>query len=332
MLDYKSNRAIKIISNAINKLSLNLTDYIILTEVGSNYYNYTPIIAALANAKYVYAWTRDSQYGSGKEIKEKCMNIAKALSLNDKISITINDKPISQIAEADIITNSGFLRPLNADFLKHVKLNAVIPLMYELWELRQEDIDIEFCKKNQIKVAGTSESNSDINVFGACGALAVKLANEAGYEVYQNNIAVWSNDDFGKVSFNAFKDAKAANVNIYNDYSLLLSDIDKIDFLYICDYNEKRSYFGPKGFMALDELIKKNNSFGVVHLYGDIDNEILKRNNINVYPDKKGYPNVMTCTLGHVGLLPILNLQTAGFKVGQLLKQNKVSNLIQPVY
>ena len=39
----------------------------------------------------------------------------------------------------------------------------------------------------------------------------------------------------------------------------------------------------------------------------------------------------MTFTLAHVGLLPVIRLLTAGFKVGQESLQNKISNLTQPI-
>ena len=63
-----NHRAIEIIEQTIKSLDLNLKSYVVLTEVGSNNYIYTPIIPLLAGAKRVYAWTRDSSYGSGEEI------------------------------------------------------------------------------------------------------------------------------------------------------------------------------------------------------------------------------------------------------------------------
>ena len=39
----------------------------------------------------------------------------------------------------------------------------------------------------------------------------------------------------------------------------------------------------------------------------------------------------MTYTLAHLGLLPVIRLLTAGFKVGQE-RQNKISDISQPIF
>ena len=39
----------------------------------------------------------------------------------------------------------------------------------------------------------------------------------------------------------------------------------------------------------------------------------------------------MTETLPYLGLIPVINLQVAGFRVGQLMYENKLDNLVQPI-
>ena len=329
MFDYQTKRAIKLINQAIETLKLNLDGQIVLTEVGSNYYIYTPIIAALAGAKKVCAVTKDSRYGKGEDIKNECLRIAAALGVANKIEISINVVPDEFVSEANIITNSGNLRPLNESILSKAKKNVVVPLMYEKWEVRKEDIDIDYCQKNKIKVAGTWEEHPDINVFGACGQLAIKLAHEAGYEVFGNNIVVWSNDHFGDVISEGFRSAGAKKVVTTTNYSDLLKNFKECDFIFVCDYDETRSYFGNNGFMDLNEFTAINDAFGVVHLYGDIDNQLLSNNGVNVYPMRKGVAKFMTQTLGYVGLTPIINLQVAGLKVAECMIKNEKSELVQ---
>ena len=55
-----------------------------------------------------------------------------------------------------------------------------------------------------IKIAGTWEDHPKINVFQSFGSLSTKLALEAGFEIHNNNILVWSDDNFGDVSQKAF--------------------------------------------------------------------------------------------------------------------------------
>lgn len=328
--DPDTRRALRIIQEGIKRLQLNLAGTTVLTEVGSNNYKYTPIIAALAGAR-VNAWTADSPYGSGNEVKQQCLEVARACGVESMISISINEKPVDHVASADIITNSGFVRPLNSDLLTKAKDGLVIPLMFEAWELRGEDIDLEFCKQKGIKVAGTWENHPSIGVFDAVGPLAIKLAMEAGFEVYQNNIAVWSDDHFGEEACAAFKAAKATSVKSYTKVDDLMKDLADIDFIFICRYSEKESFFGPNGIFDIDRMLAINDSVGVVHLYGDIDNELLKARNIKVYPDRRGRSMTMTRTLAHVGLKPVLNLQIAGLKVAQEMRENSISSLSQPL-
>ena len=41
--------------------------------------------------------------------------------------------------------------------------------MYESWELRDEDVSIDYCTKRGIKVVGTNENFNDIKVFQHIG-------------------------------------------------------------------------------------------------------------------------------------------------------------------
>jgi len=323
-----NNKTIKYIKKIINILQLDLTGKVVLTEVGSENYLLIPIIAALADAKKVYAWTKDSKFGLGFYNKINCLEIANSCNVRDKIEISLNQEPDSNIQEADIITNSNFLRPLDESFLKKTKSGVVIPLMFESWELRDSDIDVGYCKNNNIKVAGTWENYPDIKVFNSVGNLCVKLAMESGFEIYQNNIIVWSSDEFGDQAVSAFKALGANSVIKITDINVLYKNFEQADFIFICDYEEKRDYFSIFDFKKLKEL---NDSFGVVHLIGDIDNKKLNDMNIKVYPDKKGYPLKMSKTLDYLGIQPFINLQVAGFKVSQNMIENKESDLNQPI-
>jgi hypothetical protein len=322
------NRAVHLIKKSISTLKLDLTDKVILTEVGSNEYGLLPIIAAMANAKLVFAWTRDSSYGKAEDIISKCTEYLKILNIESKVSFHNGIINISHLEQADIITNSGFLRPLDQNKLKHVKSGAVIPLMFEKWELRNDEIDIAFCKERNIKVAGTWENHPSIRVFENVGPLAIKMAFEAGYEVFDNNIIVWSDDDFGLEIEKSFLRLGANKVVKLNNLNDLLDNMHDVDFIFIADYHEQRNYF--KQVFDLERMSKINSSFGIVHLYGNLSkSDLEKYNSITLHPYIDGFAHRMTYTLGYLGLKPIINLQTAGLKVGEYLVKNIESNLSQ---
>src|SRR3954468_15425676 len=92
----------------VQELDLNLKDKVVLTEAATGAYVVTPILAALAGAK-VYAFAKNTRYGTVEEVFEKTKNVYKDHS-DTSLDITFIDKITPGIiAEADIITNSGHL-------------------------------------------------------------------------------------------------------------------------------------------------------------------------------------------------------------------------------
>ena len=145
-------------------LELNLKDKIVLTEAASGAYIVTPVIAALAGAK-VYAYSKTTRYGKLEDIFSSTRELAGQfgkfpldIQLIDHISPEI-------IAQADVITNSGHLRPLDEPLLRHAKDGLVIPLMYEAWEWRDTDVDIHYVRKRGFQIGATNERHPDIDVF-----------------------------------------------------------------------------------------------------------------------------------------------------------------------
>lgn len=320
-------RAVRIINETINDLDVDISGKVVLTEVGSKNYLYTPIIASLSGASEVYAVAKNSRYGLAKDIIAECLTYCEKLQIKN-IKFLEEDIPNTVLAQADIICNSGNLRPINEDKLKHCKQSVVIPLMYEAWEFRAQDVDLSYCKIKNIKVAGTWENHPKIKVFNYCGMLAVKMALEAGFEITGNNIIVWSDDHFGEVISQKFKDEKASviqTVQIADFYNNLAS----VDFVFLADYDESGKYFGKDGIFDIKKIKELNPDISFIHLYGNIDIEFINSNNISIFPQQNGHAQVMTYTLGHVGLIPILRLQVAGLKVAQEMIANNYSPISQ---
>lgn len=330
MIDY--NRCKKIIEEAITLLQLNLKGLTILTEVASGLFVFTPVIAALAGSKKVLAVVNDSAYGSADNIIEDCLKIADRYGINKSIfSFAKNSVPKEFLESADIITNSGHLRPLDEEKLSLLKKNAVIPIMYEKWELRESDINIPFCEKKGIKTGGTWENHPSLKIFDYCTHLMLKLIFEAGYEINGNKIIVFSSDHYGVLLQKACLSLGASSVIITSDSEKVMADIDNTDFIFFCDYNNctKLIVDSSQSAFNLHEIYRRNNSVGIIHLTGNIDNEFVKRGGLSIYPDKKGESQRMTHTLAYLGPRPILMLQAAGLKVGEELYQNKCTSLTQ---
>jgi hypothetical protein len=324
------HRIKRIIERSVSSLDLDLGGYSVLTEVGSNYFLFTPVIALMAGAAKVYAWTRDSRFGKGHDNVKNCNAIREAFNLPDHIEYAVNARPAEHVKRSDIITNLGFVRPLNEELLKDASPKAVIAGMCESWELRPNDIDLSYCRERRIPVAGTWENHPELKIFDGVGPLAVKLALNAGFEVYQNNIFVWSDDHFGEVISNAFRSFGARRVITSVDPGELYAASPELDFIFFCDYDEQRQILGPGGLLDASRLAGSGRP-GVVHLYGAIDYEFVVTNGLCIYPPRNGQGSVMTETLAGLGPIPIINLHAAGLKVGELVLSGKSHELAQVV-
>ncbi len=325
---FEQKRAEKLIVNCKLKLNVNLEGYTILTEVGSNYYVFSPIIPLICGASKVLAFVKDTSYGKAEDIKSKCYQIASSLGLSEKLHVSTNVLPENWLNDADIITNSGMLRPFTKEKIFKMKKGAVIPLMFEAWEIREHDLDIAACKAAGVKVAGTWENHPKIKVFDNVMMLCLKMAFEAGYEVMGNSIFIWSDDHFGGLIEKSFKKNGAKNCYLSTDLKLLYEVATHLDFIFIADYDEERDYVT---LFNLKELVQIAPNLGIVHLYGELNIETVKELGLHIYPERNGKSELMTYTLAHVGMTPLINLQVAGFKVAQEMLTNNYTSLTQVI-
>ena len=327
----KHKKAYEISKFWIEKIGLDLSGFNVLTEVGSNGYTYLPLIASLAGAKNVFAWCKDTSYGIASDMVLVAMKAEEIWGTSDTINYRLNDRRIEDIKNADLITNSGMIRPLDSKFIKNVRSSTVISLMFESWELRMNDIDLAECEKNNVIVTGVSEKNSIMNIFEYTGVLAVKLLLSSNIEIYNSKILVWSNDEFGQVAYNWLKKLSPKSIVISNDMSTFYDILDKIDVIYICDYHEERNYFGEAGFMDIEKIVELNSNLVICHLYGNISLQECNINGIEIYPQKSGKAKIMTESLAHLGLEPIIQLMIAGLKAGQEVLRNESLDFAQRI-
>jgi hypothetical protein len=300
-----NKRVIRLIENAIRINQLKLKGRIILTETGSNNYIFTPIIAAKAGAEEVWAITNDSVYGTASENIRSTSEFAKLLKIEDKIHFTAEKKE-EIIRKADIITNLGFVRPIGKKNVNMMSDRSVIPLMYASWEFRDTDLNLEACNIRGIPVMGTDESVGATNIFPFCGALCAKMIFEIGLE----------NDTLSSMGANV-KLVK----NLGDEVSQLI--LRTADCLIISDYKNKEIIIGKKGQITAEKLARISPGITVIQFTGVVDINTLIQNKINLYPKEMLSPKRMSKTLAHLGPLPVIELHTAGLKVGQAMFEAK---------
>jgi len=308
---YNPERMVRLIREAIARCRLDLTGKVVLTEAATGAYAVTPVIAALAGAAKVYAVGKSSPYGSRTRVISETMALAGAGGISDQIRLVSRLAP-QMLAEADIVTNSGHLRPLDARKIGFMKPAAVIPLMYEAWEFRPADVDLAACRRKGIRVVATNEQHPKIDVFGYLGVLAFKQLVDAGISVYKSRILLLSDNDFAPYIRNALRRV-GAEVQVGEN-------IEK----------KKES----KAYDAILLALKPRNAFNLtaqdiqrlarlypgtilVQFFGDVDRSACRKDGVNVWPVEEPRP-------GHMGILPsdigpeaTIRLQGGGFKAAE---------------
>ncbi|MEO9804491.1 MAG: hypothetical protein ABJF04_14650 [Reichenbachiella sp.] len=322
------------ILGAIKRLNLNLQGKVVLTEAATGPYSVTAIIAALAGAK-VFAYTKETKYGSVNQVRRELKGLVDQFGDN-RLDINIIDELTPQIIfRADIITNSGHLRPLNEDLLSHAKPGVVIPLMYETWELRPDDVDVKFCSRNSISLAGTNERHSDVGIFDYLPEMVIKLIHDSGLSLLNNKFILICNNDFGAYISRGISGLceKLAVCDLKGNKSKYdLTAIDWIgDFPKMKIPNDYRDCAGIiwATFPLLEEWIGTSNEpFQVKDIISAIDSPLILRvvgqmnetrlnEFIHLFPRHvdSGHMGVLPSAIGHD---PIIRLQAAGLKVGEL--------------
>ncbi len=320
-------RLVKLIRDAVAFFQLELSGHTVLTEAASGPYVVTPIIASMAKAKSVLALTCDSHYANAKDVIKQTRALEVLCGIEPCIEIYTKHS-LYPFSQADIVTNLGFVRPIDADAVKAMKASAVVPLMCESWEFRPGDVDLSACRVKGIAVLGTNENFPGLTVFDFSGILCIKMLLEIKIEIYKSKIAVISRDKFGVV---IEKYLKAAGVEAGKFENLKCNRIKEFlkdaDALVIADYTSPEVFIGNSGQMSAEELLELSPAISVLQFSGIVEVAELDRVGIPYFPSYKVGAVKMGMTLADLGPKPAIDLHTAGLKVGEIMARNRLKGL-----
>jgi hypothetical protein len=317
-------RVVVLIKRTIEQLQLDLSGLTVLTEAASGAYVCTPVIAAMAGAEHVLAVTRNSQYASADTVISLTQALERLCGIPEKVEISTK-RSLDLFARADVVTNLGFVRPIDAEAVSVMKPPAVIPLMCETWEYRPGDVDLDACRKKGIQVLGTNEDCQGLEVFRYSGVLCAKMLLDAQIEIHKSKIIVVSSDKFGKTITKYLKKS-GASVELFpsvpNPETLRAADA-----LVIADYTRSDEILGSTGDVTSGQVAQAAPGITVVQFCGRIDVQGLKEQNIPVYPDVELGPHRMAMTLAPLGPRPVVELRAAGLKVGEMMARRQLQGL-----
>jgi hypothetical protein len=319
----------------VRALDLDLRGKTVLTEAASGAYIVTPILAAIAGAK-VFAFSKTTRYGKVEEIFSNTRALADSfkefpldIHLTDQLSPEI-------IAQADIITNSGHLRPLNESILKHAKDGAVIPLMYEAWEWRDADMDIGYVRKRGIKIGATNERHPQVDVFNYLGDMALKQIFDSGICPYKNKFILLCNNDFGpfiaKVLAGICDGLAVIDLDEhrprYNENQIdwiggfpdvnIPENYKNAEAVIFTAYPFDKDWIGDKTPVSIHQIRSQLSDPFILRYAGDLNEDYLYNMGVRFFPRHvhNGHMGILPSAIGYD---PIIRLQSGGLKTGEAL-------------
>ena len=299
--------------DAIASADLNLSNMIVLTEAASGAYGVTPVIAALADARQVYAFVRSTKYGTVTEITEWTKALACAAGVADRISVIETVSP-DILKSVDIITNSGHLRPITSDIIEYLPPRAVIALMFEAWEFRPGDIDFTACQQRQIPIVGVNERHPAVDVFSYLGPLCVKLLHDAGIAVYKSRIALLCDNGFAESMLRGLAGAGASASVFLSAESL---PEDRWDAIVVSLQPSSSPRVNAPQAVHLAKVAPPGTL--VAQFWGDVDRDALTSLGLELWPPAAPRAGHMAILLSAIGPDPIVRLQTGGLRAAEFI-------------
>jgi hypothetical protein len=304
-----------LIGRAVAATELDLSGLTVLTEAATGAYAVTPVIAAAAGAKRVYALTKPTRYGTVADVKQQTLELASSIGVADRIDVLETIGP-DVLENVDIVTNSGHLRPLTAALIDQLSSHAVIALMFEAWEFRPEDLDIEACWRRGIPVVGVNERHPAVDVFSFLGPLCLRQLHDCGLSGYSNRIALICDNDF-LASLHAGLSSAGASVETFESVEAMRRD----------DWDAIVVALVPKATLRVGVPEAKHLAACapagavVAQFFGDVDRIALTANGLAVWPPTPPGLGHMGILLSEIGPEPIVRLQTGGLRAAEWVRR-----------
>jgi hypothetical protein len=327
-------RISKLLGECVEQFALDLGGLVVLTEAASGHYLYTPLLAALAGSQKVYAVAADSRFGSKEEVGRRTADAAAELGVADRVEV-IYDKTEEAVAASDIITNTGSVRPIDRKTVSMMKPTAVVPLMWETWEFREGEVDLDACRERGILVMGTDESGAPLDMYPYGGYLAMKLLFEMGLEGHQTRtLLLGGGEALGRSIDGHFRRLRM-QVDWFSDLSAS-APYDQLpghfarhgatyDAIILAEHSNPILLLGEGGLLGFDEIRRANPAVCVGVIAGNLDREGLEASGLTFFPRKIEPFGYMSYQAYHLGPRPVLGLYAAGLKAGQVMARARRS-------
>jgi hypothetical protein len=297
---------------------------IVLTEAATGHYCYTPLVAALAGADRVLALTRDSRYGSAQSVKEQTDALARVWGVEDRVDVVF-DRGDHRLGTADVVTNLGFVRPLDEPFLRRLPGACSISLMWETWEYRPEELDLEACRKLGIAVLGTNEHHGSLHTLRYTGAIAAKLLLALEIELFRAAVVVVGGGEFARDVMDRLAAWGAYPTFIASEQlgPAHLDSLARAEALVVAEPSHRDILIGPGGLLEPAQVAHCNPALAIAHICGGVDRQALVDLGLACAPPRFAAPPHMSVATDYLGPRPVIELHAAGLAVGAALARQR---------
>jgi len=317
------------VNRLIRKYDLSLSGLTVLTEAASGAYLFNPLIAVVAGADLVITYGRDSRFGKVADYYPLMKDTYAKMDIPEDRYNLVDELSPDVIYAADIVTNSGHLRPMNAKFISQMKPTAVISLMWEPWEIREGEVDTVAAKQHEILVMGTNEHEPPCNMKPYSLLVAIKLMLEQGIGLVDDRILVIGEQPIlansivkGLTDMGLSCRQLCIHVEPRNREELLRWS----NYILVAEHAYHGQIIGNEGLFSVEE-IAASGVMAVGIISGAVDADALRRKNISVFP-KTIQPNGYLSYQGYeLGSYPVMDLFAAGLKVGEVMARARKRGL-----
>jgi len=304
----------RLVHEAVERLALDLSGLVVYTEAGTGAFAVTAPLAAVAGADHVFALARPWGGMGARDVGRDTAALAAELGAGARVEV-VDRRETAHLARADVVTNLGFVRPIDRAVVMALKPTAAVPYMREAWEVRADDVDLAACRERGIAVFATDEHHPDVRVFDACGLLAARLLFEAGIEILGSVVVVLSGDRFGPTIADCLR-RLGAEVRLAGPADGDAALVAGADAVVVADFTAPGWIVGRGGLLDPALLARSAPGVAVVAFAGGVDASAVREAGLRCVPEEGSREGRMGRTLAHLGPRPVVDLHAAGLKVG----------------
>ena len=305
----------RLVDEAVGRCHLCLAGRRVVTEAATGAYAATALLAATSGAEVV-ALARPTSHGSVAEVHLWLLETARLLGVADRIDVVEHLTP-EHLASADVVTNSGHVRPLDRRLIMNLKPTAVVPLMMEAWEVGagRPDVDLAALGRRGIAHAGTNERHPAVGVFEYLGLMAVKLLLDSGVPVFGTHLLLLCDNPFRDYLERTLT-ACGAEVTVASSPDAVVRTARPVDAIVVSLTPRAGARLGANDLARLAHVAP---GAVLAQFFGDIDRDSAAACGFSCWPDPAPPHGHMGVLPSAIGDEPIVRLQAGGLKVGEVL-------------